>query len=133
MQTFVPYPDLNKIVKCLDYRRLNKQRLESKQILRCLQGTGSLGWRHHPAIKMWKGHEGFLTAYMNAMITEWIGRGYKNTLPLLPVENTIEPMWWGGRIHSTHRAALLAKNFDYYSQFDWKELPEIKYFWPKNT
>lgn len=33
MQTFMPYPDFVKCSKILDYRRLNKQILESDQII----------------------------------------------------------------------------------------------------
>jgi len=33
------------------------------------------------------------------------------------------PWWWSGPIHSSHRAALLFKDYDYYSQFGWEEKP----------
>ena len=31
MQTFMPYPDIVKSVRCLDYKRLGKQRVEAMQ------------------------------------------------------------------------------------------------------
>ena len=34
MQTFLPYPDFARSARCLDNRRLGKQRVESYQILR---------------------------------------------------------------------------------------------------
>ena len=37
MQTFLPYKDIQKSVKCLDYRRLGKQRVEAMQILKQIQ------------------------------------------------------------------------------------------------
>lgn len=130
MQTFVPYDDIDEIAKCLDYRRLGKQRVEASQILDCLYGIGSLTWKHHPAVKMWKGYESFLSLYRNTMIKEWIRRGYKNTLPFFPVCSPIKPSWWGGIIHSTHRSALLYKDQRYYAQFEWREEPVLAYFWP---
>ena len=33
MQTFLPYPDMIKSAKALDYKRLGKQRVEAKQII----------------------------------------------------------------------------------------------------
>ena len=132
MQTFVPYPNIHKSVSCLDRRRLGKQRLESWQILNCLCGISSLRWRHHPAVKMWKGSEEFLKMYMNACIIEWIRRGYKNTMKIIQGYGS-PPRWWGADIHSSHRAALLFKDISWYNQFGWTEKPEIKYVWPSRS
>lgn len=42
------------------------------------------------------------------------------------------PDWWGDeRVHSTHRAVLLSKDFEYYSQFGWSEAPSPVYYWPR--
>ena|SRR3990167_3495873 len=129
MQTFLPYAEIEQCVKCLDWRRLGNQRNEGNIIYRTLRGFSS-GWRNHPAVQMWENYEDFLAEYVNACITEWQRRGYKNTMSLLPVSNPIRPWWWNGRIHSSHRAALLAKNYDWYSQFNWVEEPKIEYYWP---
>jgi hypothetical protein len=32
--------------------------------------------------------------------------------------------------HSSHRAALLYKDFEWYSQFGWCEQPQLHYLWP---
>ena len=61
MQTFLPYADFVKTAKCLDYRRLGKQRVEAFQILNILEGkTTKAGWKHHPAVLMWEGYENAL-------------------------------------------------------------------------
>ena len=58
MQTFLPYTDFIKSAKCLDYKRLGKQRVEAKQILNILLGeTTKAGWTNHPAVLMWSGYE----------------------------------------------------------------------------
>ena len=44
MQTFLPYPDFKKSAKCLDYKRLGKQRCESWQIYLALTKE-NYGWK----------------------------------------------------------------------------------------
>jgi len=138
MQTFLPYPDFKKSAKCLDYKRLGKQRVEAKQILNILNGkaklnkNGKISWENHPAVKMWKGYEKPLTQYMNTMIQEWIDRGYKNTMEINRSNEKFDlPPWIGDdRLHSSHRSNLLRKNKDYYSKFGWIETNDLLYYWP---
>jgi len=136
MQTFIPYTTFSECAKVLDRQRLGKQRLEVIQILRTLRGI-SVGWPHHPAVLMWKGYEDSLVEYGITICTEWISRGYKDTCldKIKALQSSVKfskpPNWWGNnKVHSSHRAALLAKNFDHYSVFGWEELPEINYIWP---
>ena len=135
MQTFLPYPDFAQSAKCLDRLRLGKQRLECWQIYRTIIGE-SQGWRNHPAIRMWRGYEASLLEYGIEVCWEWRRRGYKDTIVdrLYAVrlgDSHDSPDWLGGKIHSTHRAALLYKDPVWYSKFGWTETPEINYWWPK--
>ena len=133
MQTFLPYSSFRKTMKVLDYRRLGKQRVEAHQILNVLLNrTKTKGWRNHPAVKMWKGYETALQLYFNNCVAEWIVRGYNNNMILEDItQPLIYPDWLGDdSFHSTHRSNLLRKDFDYYSQFDWKETPDLDYVWP---
>ena len=41
MQTFLQYPDFEKTFKCLDYRRLGKQRVEAMQIYNIISGRSN--------------------------------------------------------------------------------------------
>lgn len=131
MQTFVPSDiSFRECARILDYRRLGKQRVEAFQILNALK-TG-MAWANHPATKMWRGYEAALRQYMGAMIDEWIDRGYNNTMIRPRVSSTFkQPHWWGGPIHSTHRAALLHKDPEHYGQFNWTEEPVLDYHWPE--
>ena len=94
MQTFLPYPDFQKSLEVLDYRRLGKQRVEAKQILNVLlDRTTTKGWRNHPITKMWVGYEDALKVYFNMCVKEWIHRGYNNTMELeniLKLERTFK-------------------------------------------
>lgn len=131
MQTFLPYADFAKSAACLDSRRLGKQRVEALQIRNAiLYGTG---WRHHPCVRMWRGYEAALTQYMNECIREWVRRGYVNNMKIEDVpHNSPMPPWFGDeRYHASHRSNLLRKDIAYYSQFGWKEPPDLPYFWPE--
>ena len=128
MQTFLPYEDFNDSVEALDYRRLGKQRVEARQILKALETGG--GWSNHPATKMWAGYTDALKHYSNVCIAEWISRGYNNTMEYMPTVCIIYPWWLGGEIHTTHRAALMYKDPVYYETHNWTERPELNYHWP---
>lgn len=134
MQTFLPYPDIEKSIKVLDSQRLGKQRVEAFQILNIiLDRTQTKGWRNHPAVKMWRGYSNALKIYFNSAVDEWISRGYVNNMKLEKISGKIAmPKWFGNKkFHSSHRGNLLRKNKKYYSQFKWKENPSAIYFWPE--
>lgn len=134
MQTFLPYPDFRASAKALDCRRLGKQRVEAMQILKALRGK-TKGWVNHPATIMWRGYEDALGMYMNACISEWIARGYKNNMPPYtfndPGSLVSLPRWFGNeKFHAAHRANLLRKDPDFYGQYGWTEDPSTEYIWP---
>ena len=137
MQTFLPLPDFAQSAACLDMRRLGKQRVEAKQILLCLEGGRKTGWKNHPAVLMWEGYEGALTQYGVAVCTEWIERGYKDSLKpffeerMAPFVLVDLPPWWNSdAFHASHRSNLLRKDPEHYGQFQWSESPDLPYVWP---
>lgn len=133
MQTFLPCVDFKETFSCLDRQRLGKQRVEAMQIYNIIAGkTNKKGWINHPAVLMWIGFENALALYHNLCISEWINRGYKNNMSLICVDfnNLIMPKWVNDIFCSYHRGTLLHKNYDWYSQFGWKEEPKYEYLWP---
>lgn len=136
MQTFAPSDILTESAAVLDRARLGKQRVETFQLLRVNSGQVS-GWFNHPAARMWRGHDAGLIAYGVAICNEWLIRGYKDTcldkiLSFGDPDVNDMPEWWGDeRVHSSHRANLLRKMPEHYSQFGWTENPEMPYFWPE--
>ena len=141
MQTFLPYPDFSRSAACLDDKRLGNQRREALIILRSVLHINK-GWQHHPAVQMWRGHPGHLYLYTYEVCWEWtMGRGFKDTCLRKACDAikqvslpTPRPIWLGdSQLHSSHRAALLAKDPEWYRQFGWTETPKIQYFWPSNT
>jgi len=144
----------------LDNKRLHKQTLEAWQCLMTmceLDPDGNhrtpKGWSNHPVVKMWRGHETLFVSYISATYFEWKSRGFKSTL----LEKTyrtydtavalnrissdlVLPRWMENTEYfealcSTHRTALLCKNYEWYSQFNWAEntgkAPSTyDYIWP---
>ena len=131
MQTFMPYDSINESVRCLDYRRLGKQRVEALQILNALAGR-SKGWVNHPATKMWRGHEAALSYYKDLCIEEWVRRGYRNTMQReSSYEAVVMPKWMGREdVHASHRSNLLRKDPDHYGRLGWSVPDDLPYVWP---
>lgn len=133
MQTFLPYDDFEKSIKCLDYRRLGKQRVEARQILNTLSPDYTKkGWRNHPAVLMWRGYEEALKKYYNCCVYEWVQRGYNNTMEYMEVGTIVYPLWFGDeRFHNSHKSNLLRKDPVFYGSYGWGEIgSELPYFWP---
>lgn len=140
MQTFLPSPDYAESARVLDYKRLGKQRVETKQILLAM-GKDKGGWVNHPATKMWRGHEIELCRYGFAMSKEWVMRGYNDNLAVFFTDSLLKykqqglndqpPPWLGSdAIHASHRSNLLRKDPEFYSKYGWAEPPDLEYVWP---
>ena len=166
MQTFMPCENFDLTAQVLDDKRLNKQALEAWQIMMTnlkLDPNGEFreprGWVNHPAAVMWRGYEQALLAYIEAMVQEWVvNRHYKSTIFdkalntfTVAVEHDLTeytdelilPEWMLNeiqfdKVQKTHRIALLAKNYGWYSQFRWPEdngfqpPAAYEYYWPNN-
>lgn len=136
MNTFLPYPDFVTSARCLDNRRLGKQRVEVLQLLRALiYGAG--GWRNHPAARMWRGHEGALALYGMDCCMEWVRRGYRDTcfgkIDAMFPDGFAAPLppWFGREdFHAAHRSNLLRKDPVWYGQWGWSEPNDLSYVWP---
>lgn len=139
MQTFLPFDSFQKSAEALHYRHLGKQRVEAYQILLILRGhRPNSRWRNHPAVRMWRGYADALTHYAQACVTEWVKRGYNDTLrhkihALSPdvMTRTFEyPPWFGDwEFHRRHRANLVRKRPDFY-EFEDDPDPTLEYIWP---
>lgn len=135
MQTFLPYADFAQSAKCLDNKRLGKQRVEALQILKALSDP-AYGWQNHPAVRMWRGHQGMLAHYGFEICTEWKRRGFNDTcrekiIKYGDLATLIKPLWLGDpAFHASHRSNLLRKLPSHYAQFGWTEPDNLPYVWP---
>jgi hypothetical protein len=156
MQTFITAIKYDQCARVLDDKRLNKQRIEAKQILLALSNP-SYGWRNHPAVRMWKGLEPDLACYGEAMCWEWrIMRGKNDDKDLLNFFRRNIPTSWAGwssdgvlqysshahqysptrftnTVIDSHRSNLVRKMPERYRHF-WPTIPDnLPYVWPHNT
>ena len=148
MQTFLPHPDFEQSARVLDPKRLGKQRVECIQVIRGLTREG-YGWRHHPAVKMWRGHEEALGRYALTCCEVWTELGFADTCAStiradLAAAGVTElrsqeelaragalPAWLGdAEFHRSHQSSLLRKDPEHYgSRFP--DVPHyLPYVWP---
>ena len=135
MQTFLPYVGNFKMsAQALDNKRLNKQLLEGRQIYSALMGQ-TIGWRNHPATRMWENHENMLMEYLTAIKNECVRRGIKTDKNWTEIERLHEWNWHRGsgltipawmrdptaanKIETTHRANLFIKDPIHYADFEY--------------
>jgi hypothetical protein len=80
---------------------------------------------------MWRNNVPALKKYLNCAIEEWVERGFKNTMDFEDIDEEVEmPEWFGNeKFHSSHRANLLKKEPEFYSQYRWSEDPSNPYVW----
>jgi len=138
MQVFLPYPDFEKSVWCLDPKRLGNQIY--RECLTIIRG----GWPNHPVAKMWHGYECALARYALFGLAELSKRERHYPHHIATFSEYLNndsrmPPWLGDlAFHASHRAALLYKDWNWYNQFGWQEQPalpdakgKLPYVWPQ--
>jgi hypothetical protein len=148
MQTFLPYPDFVRSAAVLDPRRLGKQRVEVIQVVRALTRP-DYGWKHHPAVRMWRGYEEALGRYGVEIVARWTSLGFADTCeatiradlasvgihevrtqPVLGDLGRLPPWLGDDSLHRSHRSALLRKDPEWYGRY-FDDVPEdLEYVWP---
>ena len=148
VQTFLPYDDFDRSLRALDVKRLGKQRVECIQVVRGLTRP-DYGWRHHPAVLMWRGHLEALGRYSFRCCEVWTERGCADTCAatigvelrdagVLAVRTEAElaavgelPPWLGDpAFHLSHRSALVRKDPGHYRPL-FPDVPDdLPYVWP---
>jgi Pyrimidine dimer DNA glycosylase len=148
LQTFLPFPDFAASANALDQRRLGKQRVEALQVLRALTTPG-YGWRHHPAVLMWKGYEEALGSYGVTVCRTWYSLGFADTCELKLREELAQvgvavprsqeelagagalPRWLGDdALHRSHQSSLLRKDPGFYRPLFPDTPDDLPYVWP---
>jgi Pyrimidine dimer DNA glycosylase len=132
----------------LDQRRLGKQRVEALQVLRGLTGQDH-GWRHHPAVLMWRGYEEALGSYGVTVCRTWFVRGFADTCelklreelnrigvaaprpqPELAAADALPPWLGDPALHRSHQSSLLRKDPAFYRPL-FPDVPDdLPYVWP---
>jgi len=148
VQTFLPYADFEASARSLDPKRLGKQRVECLQVVRGLTVPG-YGWRHHPAVKMWRGHLEALGRYSLTCCDVWTEAGRADTCATTLVTDLADagvteirtqadlaaagelPAWLGDEdFHRSHRSSLLRKDPEFYGSRFTDVPDDLPYVWP---
>lgn len=148
MQTFLPYADFDRSARVLDMKRLGKQRVETIQVVRGLTRPG-YGWRHHPAVLMWRGYEEALARYGFTCCEVWTELGFADTCALtiatdlravgigtvrtqaeLAAAQSLPPWLGDAELHRSHRSALVRKDPDHYRPLFPDDPDDLPYVWP---
>lgn len=128
----------------LDMQRLNKQILESDQIIHAELTHNDKFYKNHPVRKMWAKNVEAHMMYRDIMLSAWYCRGGKGSRNFysvfytlfddvnIPMELTGQklPSWYRNfeqisKISQSHRKALLIKNFEYYKNFFKDDIDEV--------
>ena len=117
MQVFVPFPSPIEVAKCLDKKRLNKQVIESRQILNAIDGTSN-GWKNHPIVKMYKGNTNWLSNYTRTLF--YYGHGKKLLARLYSdqADKYFRPSFLTEEFCNQHKRRLFTKSPSLYPQFE---------------
>ena len=148
MQTFLPHPDFEESARALDLKRLGKQRVECIQVVRGLTREG-YGWRHHPAVKMWRGYEEALGRYSLTCCEVWVELGFADTCAAtiradlaqagvteVRTREELErsgalPPWLGDEaFHRSHQSSLVRKDPEFYAAKFPGVPDDLPYLWP---
>lgn len=151
MQTFLTHPSFRDTASSLDSKRLNKQRVECKQIYHSLTGLKEIspgfsietkGWQNHPAVLMWKGSEALLCLYAWYICIECDRRGIADNTNMKEFFNERMnrhpdhvPFWWStlsikNALIESHRSNLIRKDAVFY-KIQFPETEEgLEYLWP---
>lgn len=124
MQVFIigsPY----ETAMCLDKKRLNKQIVECKQMLRALEGL-SKGWRNHPCTIQYDKHRYWLWVYM-LCLASYRDEQYFNSILLSEVCESYKPEFHTEEYFEQMKRRLYTKDKEHYSY--WLELGESNENW----
>lgn len=148
MQTFLPYADFERSARALDLKRLGKQRVECIQVVRGLVVEG-YGWRHHPAVKMWRGHTEALGRYGLTCCEVWLELGHADTCAAtitadlagagvttirtqeeLAADGALPPWLGDEAFHRSHQSSLVRKDPAFYADRFHGVPDDLPYVWP---
>lgn len=115
MQIFVPYKEPLEVAKCLDRRRLNKQIIETRQIINAITGV-SAAWFNHPVVHMYRNHLDFLSNYERCLYAYFSG---SNETALMFSNEAVRclPEFINDDLCNQHKRRLYTKDNVHYKQF----------------
>lgn len=138
---YLAYPSYPLSCHVMDAMRLGRLSVQIYGIiwLTQLDKPRRNSWWDHPSVVMWRGYERSLLRLLHHCIVEQKRRGWDVQVivpsneeeclhwkinPEIIERPIVHPEWLGVELlHESHRSALLDLDPDWYSQFDWGEMP----------
>ena len=113
MQVFIIGTPLETAM-ALDPLRLNKQLLETQQILDALNGKKA--WSRHPAVLQYRGYEEWLRFYLQCL--KWYAHGNRYWAELFSHQaQRLRPEWHCAEYYINMKRRLYSKNPEHYKQW----------------
>ena len=112
--------------QALDKRRLNKQIIECRQILKAINGE-SKAWANHPCVKMYRSHVEWLEMYLGALDDYRDGNMEHAKFFSLLADKHWRPPFHTQEYFNQMKRRLYTKDHEHYKQ--WAHLGESDINW----
>lgn len=150
MQTLLPLTDFDETAKILRTTDLENQILQCIIVLDTLHEVEgrSTGWRNHPVMEMWRGHEAHLCHYSLTMCDEFKYRyryepeqaerirWHLDNVTCVEDFEMTKPEWMEdplqmNLLQRSHRSFLMSKDSRFYRKYKWDVPTGLPLYWPK--
>ena len=111
--------------QALDKRRLNKQIIECRQILKAINGE-TKAWANHPCVRMYRGHEIWLFYYL-VVLQEYRDGRIEWSKHISSVSMCCRPPFQTDEYFDQMKRRLYTKDHEHYKQ--WVHLGESDINW----
>ena len=128
MQVFIIGSALE-TAKILDKKRLHKQIIECKQILKALNGE-TKAWKNHPCTLQYKGHETWLNYYLQ--ILQCVLDGDIDSIEIKKLNclgEKYKPCFHTELFFNQMKRRLYTKNKEYYKQYSYLGESNINWYY----
>lgn len=125
MQVFIigsPY----ETAMALDRARLNKQILETQQILDALNGKKA--WSRHPAVLQYRGYKKYLEFYLESLKYYQQGNRFGSAVYSGPAV-ILAPKWHTQEYYNQMKRRLYTKNPEHYKQWEHLGRSDENWYW----
>lgn len=130
MQIFIIGSPLE-TAKVLDPRRLNKQIIETIQILRAISGQSEV-WKNHPVVKMYRSHWDWLILYKETL-KYYVNGDLENAKFMSNEADKQRPDFLDQNFFDQMKRRLYTKDPGYYSQWSYLGESNINWYYVSNN
>ena len=112
----------------LDKKRLNKQIIECKQILKALNGE-TAAWRNHPCTIQYEGHEPYLVHYTDCLEAYTQGKEEMAKTSSAYADMFFRPLFHTQPYFDSMKRRLYTKDPEHYAEWAIYGESEVNWYW----